>query len=570
VVLSLAWFAWSAQRVYSDLDDARGQARALSAALSEGDASRAEDVLARFQRASDAAADRTDSATWGLFERVAVYGDDARALGAVSQVLSSLGRDGVAPLIESAHQLDARAYAPHDARFPLKRIAALEGPAAGSHEAFANAADELSAYDSTNFVAPLAKAYDDLRSQVDAAESALDTALRASRLMPSFLGAAGERDYLFVFQNNAEVRSSGGLPGNISRVHVDAGRVQIARQEAAGPMGRLEEPVLSLTEDELATYGRQLGTYFHDANFTPDFPRSAELWRARWQREFGEEIDGVFTIDPVTLSYLLEATGPMTLQGMELTADNVVQVVENLVYVNISNQGLQDEFLNAVAKRAFDTFAAGVGDQVKMLQALYRGVTEGRVRLHSFVESEQREVAGTEIAGELPVEETGNPHVGVYFNDGTGSKMSYYLDYAVEVAPVACNADGGQDLLGRLEITSNAPPDAERLPDSVTGFDAFRARAIERGQQLVVGDLFGPVGGVIRTLTVDGKPSEPVVVDTYQGRPVASVALLFEPGETHLVTWDVTTGRDQGGPTAVAVTPGVAPEDESFTARSAC
>ncbi len=44
--------------------------------------------------------------------------------------------------------------------------------------------------------------------------------------MPAFLGADGDRNYLYVFQNNAEVRSTGGLPGNISLVHASDGRVR--------------------------------------------------------------------------------------------------------------------------------------------------------------------------------------------------------------------------------------------------------------------------------------------------------------------------------------------------------
>ena len=109
--------------------------------------------------------------------------------------------------------------------------------------------------------------------------------------------------------------------------------------------------MLELGEDERTLYGRQLGTYFLDSNFTPDFPRASELWRARWQVEFGEDIDGVFTVDPVTLSYLLEGTGPVRVGAVVLTAQNVVQVVENLVYLNIPDPGQQDEFLNAVAKQ---------------------------------------------------------------------------------------------------------------------------------------------------------------------------------------------------------------------------
>jgi hypothetical protein len=569
VVLAGAWFAWVAQQVYSDLRDVQDQSRALTEAIGEGDVERAQEVLPRLQESSNAAADRTDGMTWTLFEQVPFYGDDARALAAASEVLSGLGEEGVEPLVDSAVRVSARAYSPRNGRFPLADIAALEKPATQSYEAFHAASAELAAYDSETLMEPLGRAFDGLRAQVDAAEMALETAARAARLMPAFLGADGDRNYLYVFQNNAEVRSTGGLPGNISLVNASDGRVRIARQASGAQLGEFPNPVLPLTDEERSVYGSQLGTYFLDANFTPDFPRASELWRARWQAEFDEGIDGVFTVDPVTLSYLLEATGPVTVSGVELTAQNVVRVVENLVYVNVPDPLKQDEFLNAVAKRVFDTFADGGADPVRVIQALFRGVAEGRVRIHSFTEADQALVEGTEIAGELPVQSGRSPQVGVYLNDATGSKMSYYLQYSVDVAAISC-ADDRQSLLGRLEISSKTPPNPELLPETVTGFDAARDPFIKRGQQFVVGDIFAPTGGEIGTVTVDGERLDPPVIDRLNGRELVSLAFLFRPRETHLVTWEMRSGPDQDGDTQVAVTPGVLPESESSTVPSAC
>lgn len=570
-VLTLAgvWFAWVAQQVYSDLRDAERDARVLTDAIGEGDAERAREVLRDFQSSSRSAADRTDSVTWSVFEKVPFFGDDAQALSAVSEVLSNLGTEGVEPLVDSAEKISARAYAPKGGQFPLEAIAALEEPATRSHAAFEAASQELAGHDSENFVGPLAEAFDGLRLQVDAAEVALDTAARASRLMPAFLGADGDRDYLYVFQNNAEVRSTGGLPGNVSLVSASNGQVEITRQASGAQFGEADEPVLPLTDEERSIYGRQLGTYFLDANFTPDFPRASELWRARWEQAFDDDIDGVFSVDPVTLSYLLEATGPVTVNGVQLDTTNVVRVVESLVYLNVTDPLQQDAFLNAVAKTVFDTFAGGAGDPVRVIRALYRGVAEGRVRIHSFTETDQAQVAGTEIAGELPVESGRNPHVGVYLNDATGSKMSYYLQYAVDVAAVSC-ADDRQSLRGRMVITSDTPPDPEKLPETVTGFDEIRDPFIKRGQQFVVADVFAPIDGEVSNVEVDGELLDPPVIDRLNGRDLVSLAFLFEPGETHRVTWDMTTGADQGGDTIVSVTPGALPENESSVVPSAC
>ena len=52
-----------------------------------------------------------------------------------------------------------------------------------------------------------------LRAHVDLPELSVydlaDRAARTMRLLPAMLGADGERRYLFMFQNNAEIRSTG-------------------------------------------------------------------------------------------------------------------------------------------------------------------------------------------------------------------------------------------------------------------------------------------------------------------------------------------------------------------------
>ena len=220
-------------------------------------------------------------------------------------------------ILDSAAQLNAGSFAPAEHQFPLDRIAALEAPAAESSAVFADAAERLSAIDSDGFAGPLKNELDQLRDEVEVTSTTLETAVRATRLMPALLGGSGPRDYLLVFQNNAELRATGGLPGVMSLIHAENGRVDIIRQASAGAMGELDEPVLPLSGDELDLFGRQLGTYFLDSNFTPDLPRAAELWRARWQLETDTDIDGVFVVDPVAVSYLLESTGRDAGRGPE-------------------------------------------------------------------------------------------------------------------------------------------------------------------------------------------------------------------------------------------------------------
>ena len=203
-------------------------------------------------------------------------------------------------------------------------------------------------------------------------------------------------------QNNAEIRATGGLPGAVSLLEADQGKVRLTRQMAGSAFPELKKPILPLTKEELSLYDRQLGTYFVDANFTPDFPRAAELWRARWERDLGDRIDGVLSLDPVTLSYLLEATGPIEAPGgVTLTAENAVDELLNKVYSRFPDPKAQDAWFGLVAKRIFEEVSTGVDDPQRLVQALARGAAEHRVAVHSFDDAEQGRLAGTAVAGEL-------------------------------------------------------------------------------------------------------------------------------------------------------------------------
>jgi hypothetical protein len=568
-LLAAIWGGWTAYRVYSDLSEAKDQALIVEASLSRGDIAGAQQANVEFQDLTDSAAGRTDGAIWSVFEGVPIFGDDAAGLATVSGVLSDLADDGIPPILESAALLNAGAFTPVDNQFPLDRIAALEEPASESSAAFADAAARLRAIDSDGFTSPLRTQLDVLRDEVDVTSATLETAVRATQLMPHLLGGAGPRDYLLVFQNNAEVRATGGLPGVMSLIHAENGRVDITRQASAGAMGMLDRPVLPLTPDEKQLFGSQLGTYFLDSNFTPDFPRASELWRARWQVETDSDIDGVFVVDPVAVSYLLGTTGALQVEDQTLTALTIVTEVEHLAYLRYDNQFDQDDFFNAVAQSAFDVFAGGGGNPVDLVEGLIRGVNEHRILMHSFDAEEQTVIEGTTIAGELPEVSTSSPQVGVYLNDGTGAKMSFFLDHEVQVTSASCE-DGRQRLTARLRVTSDTPPNVRQLPEMVTGFTDGFADSVRPGDQIVVADLYAPIGGTIRELAFDGDPLVEPAIDHHLGRDVLSIGLPLEPGQTRVVTWSMVTGADQPGPIDVTVTPGPRAENESTVAPSTC
>jgi hypothetical protein len=559
-----AWVGWQAYQLNQDLRAAVDDATLLEHALRSGDQPRAESALDSLRGHAGAAADRTGGVTWSGVSRLPSFGDDARGLRLVSQVLSDLASDGLTPLVEDV--ADLHALVPVHGRVQIERLTALQQPVGDAHASFADADRRLAAEDPGDFLWVLEDSYVELADRVAKAERLLSTADTALRVLPTMLGRDRPRSYLLVFQNNAEVRATGGVPGAISLVTADDGRLRITDQVTAASLGETERPVLRLTAAEKALYGPQLGTYMLDAGFTPDVPRAAALMRARWEQSF-DPVDGVVMVDPVAMSYVLGATGPVKVGDFELTEGNAVRALLHQVYVGLTDTAVQDEYFKLTSRTVFDRMVDGAADPHLLLEALARGASEHRLLVHSFDPAEQDLLDGAVVAGEHTAADATGPQVGIYLNDSTGAKMSYFLRTEVRVDATSCR-DGVQRVTGTATFRSEAPKDAVRsLPAYVTGGGDY---GIDPGSQLVAMRIYGPVGGTIDTLTLGGEDLGKVRTVDHDGRPVATVYPILGPQQTEEVGWTMTSGADQDGDVVVSVTPGVEPTDASSTAPTAC
>ncbi|TIC88381.1 DUF4012 domain-containing protein [Nocardioides sp. GY 10113] len=564
-LLLAAWCAWQAWQVQRDLNDAVAGARALQSSLDAGQTARTAAALDAVQTASGRAAERTAGPTWSLLTHVPWFGDDASGVRVTSRVLDDLARDGIAPLVAVVDDLDR--LLPDGGAVDVDAVRALQEPVASARAALAAAHEDLQAQDASGYVARLRDQFTDFRDEVARADRAVRAADTAAALLPAMLGGDGDRNYLLVFQNNAEIRATGGLPGAVSEVRAADGTLGITRHVTGASFGRTDQPVLAETKTERQLYQGVLGRYFLDANMTPDFPRAADLMRARWAQEFpDDELAGVLMVDAVTLAYVLDATGPITVDGVTLTGDNAVDELLSGTYQRLEDPRQQDAFFAEVAAAAFERFATGTMNPTGVLRALSRAADERRVYLHSFDVDEQALLAGSAVAGEL-VTDPGvtAPQVDVTLNDSTGAKMSYYLRYDVDVDATYC-AEGVQAFAAKAHLESVAPRDAADLPAYITGGGVY---GTEPGRQLVTVRIYAPVDGAISEFELNGKRFEPLYTDE-NGRPIAMAYIELKPGQRVDLGWRMKGGPGQVDDADLTVTPTIEEQDNAVTVESAC
>lgn len=567
--LALLWSTWLMWSTRQDLAHAQERAEVLRAALVRGDAETARSAMKEYQDAVESAESHTSGPFWWAFQRVPFLGDDAKSVAVVSEVLADIGRDGLPPIVEAADAVTADAFQPVDGTFPLEQIRRLEEPARRSEQAFDQAAEDLAVTDDYRLLGPVRTQVTRLSDLVLEARSTLGSTYRAARMLPSLLGEEEPRFYLLVLQNNAELRSGGGLPGALSLIRAHRGNVEIVEQVDTADLGRGRTPVVPLTDEERRVFGNRLASYPVDATLTPDVPRAAAILNAHWQRVVGRRIDGVVFVDPVAISYLLRGVGAVNVPGfVQVDAGNVVATVENQVYLTSADREVHSDFQQAVAKSVFDAFAAGQGSSVTSIQGLVDGVREGRVRVHSFLADDQAEIAGTDIAGEFTDPPGDAPTVGVYVNDAGPTKMQFYLRYDGRLFSRAC-LDDRQEIGGSIEFHSDTPPDVSALPPSITGAD-FPGVRVAPGDQLLVVYLTSPVAGEILELSIDGQRIAQPVIEELAGRELARVGVRLEPDARHRVDFVMRAGPGQTGDIELSVTPGAAPGSPNAVTASSC
>lgn len=564
VVIFIVYAGWLLYSAAHHLQAASDDASAIKSAALADDATRVRSSIGDFSDNAHDAEKATGNPVWSVMTHLPVVGDDLRGVRTASTVADDLSQGALSELAGAVGDIDA--VLPKNGGVDLAKVQSLVKPVADSHVALDKAKAQLDAVDPSGYVDSLKLRYRDLQSKIDDAASAMGIADRALQVLPSMLGSDGSRNYLVVMQNNAEIRASGGLPGAVSLVNANDGKISMVREVSGASFGEAPSDVLPLQPAEKKIFGDNMGRFFLDANLTPDFARSSDLWKTRWEQTQPEKVDGVISLDTVTLSYLLKALGPVDVGGVHLTSDNVVDELLSKVYARIPDPTAQDAFFGQVASAIFQKVTSFSGSKQELLQDLRRAADERRIRIHDFHDDVQSKLATTAVSGELNPPTTTRPQVGVYFADATLSKMSYYLRYSTHVTATSC-VGGVQTYSGTLTLHSDAPKDAKTsLPAYVTGTGLPKSSA---GNMLVAIYAFAPEGGTAgkfddNDLDFDQSTSE------LDGRPVTVTWALLSPGETEDLKWTMTSGKGQTGDTDVTVTPSVVPGSASSVVPSAC
>lgn len=568
VVLSALLFTWEAFRAVSSLQDADDRAGILQDNIVEGDVDAARRSLELLDEYTSRAHNSTNGPIWWLGAQVPILGRNVDAMRTVAREVDRVSDEVLPGIVDVADKVRLDTYRPKDGRINLVAVAEAAPIMVTADEVLSAASRDVGAFDPDGLVGPLREPMRRLQDRFESTAVAASAADDAAKLLPGMVGADGtKRKYLLMIMNNAEVRSLAGMPGSFAVLTAQGGKLKMGRQGGILDARPLDKPPRgsTLSKDEQLVFPEAIALDIRDTAIHPDFPRTAQLASAvvgkRWKTKF----DGVIAVDPVTLGYMLGGLGPVDVgDGFTINLQNAVSTLLNRVYVKYPTDNLKhDDIFEAAARRIFDATVDGSGNSVAVIRALVRGVSERRLMLWSREGSEQKRIETSGIAGTF-ISDTGRPQVDVYVNDYGSAKMSYYLAMSTKVRSQQCLDGDTQELRVTTTVTSNAPPNASRLPLAVRGFGPF----VHPGNLRVSVRAFGPLGGEITSMTVDGQRA-PLGGAELNGRPFAKTARELGPGQNTVIMTTMRTAAASPGDPQLRTTPGILQNEDSVS-PSAC
>jgi hypothetical protein len=568
LLLGVGWIGYRGNQARGHLGAAAQLFVQLKQQVESGDAGSAKRTLASLRRETDAARDETAGPAWSIGTVLPTVGDDMAAARTIAASLDLLADDGLPPLLDAVTGLEASVLAPKNGRIDLAALQKAAPSIAKANAVITNVRARIAAIPTKDLDPSIATRIPELLSALQKAEQLAGPAGRAMTLLPSMLGANGPRTYLLMFQNLAEMRATGGMPGAYIVIEADHGSIDVVDQGTATGMRTFATPVVPLDPDTVDLHTERIATFPADVDLSPDFPTAATVIREMYRLRSGRTVDGVISTDPVALAYLLRATGAVAIPGhAQLTAGTAVKQLLNDVYLRMPDNPPQDAYFSAVARAVFNALFAQHGDPRAEVAALARSAGERRLLMWSAHPEEQQEIATTVMAGTLPADDGARPTVGVFLNDGTGAKLGYYVRRSVSLTAAGCLEDGTRELRLKVTLTSTAPKSG--LPFSVTGLALGGPGNIVRTNVMI----YSPTGGAAVDTKLNGADTD-VGLGVEKGRAVSVVTVDLAPGQTATVETGLITGSLPGSVGAfmprLITTPAVTPWTTAITSGPAC
>ena len=265
------------------------------------------------------------------------------------------------------------------------------------------------------------------------------------KTLPSLLGADQPKEYLMIFQNDKELRPTGGFITGYAIFKVDQGSIQLQKSDDIYPLDDSIPNKPSAPEPILKYFSGVYEYNLRDSNLSPDFMVSMKTFRSMYQQSNGDQnINGIIAIDTnVLVSTIKVLDNQVQAGGQTFTADKdphcdcpqAIYALENSIsrpvnYVKTGRKSLLGNLLSAIMTKALTSSPKKYWGP--LFQTMITSSGRKDILYDLFDDQAQQGIEGLNAAGQV------KPFDGdyLYINDTnfSGAKVNIFMQESVDNA----------------------------------------------------------------------------------------------------------------------------------------
>jgi len=276
------------------------------------------------------------------------------------------------------------------------------------------------------------------RSKLPELEGIVSDAVEYTYFLENLLGPNGTKKYLILFQNNSELRPTGGFFGTYSVVTFKDGQfAEFLVDDVYNLDGQLKENIIppKPLQHITPTWGMR------DANWFIDFSASAQKIIQFYEKITGKtctglacnEINGVITMSPRMISEILKIVGPVEMPEYNLVVDdeNFLSAIQAEVEYG-DNREQPKQIIKDIAPKLLEKiYSASSGDWLAIFDVFMGGLEKKDVLMYFRDLSLESFIADKGFGG--LIKKTGDDYLMVTLTNVKGSKTDKMIENSIKL-----------------------------------------------------------------------------------------------------------------------------------------
>lgn len=258
------------------------------------------------------------------------------------------------------------------------------------------------------------------------------------------VGIDQPKKYLMLFQNNSELRPTGGFAGSYGVVSFAGGGLQdFFVGDIYNLDGQLKRKIVP--PEQLRHITPIWG--LRDAAWFADFPASAEKVTEFFREEAGYGVDGVVTVNPDIVAGILEIVGPVEMPeyGMVLDSDNFLAGIQEEIEYGDNRVQPKTVLVDFAPRFLEKLYSADSGEWLDIFRVFGKGLAEKDILLYFNDPDAEKFAVDRGFGGEIEQSSSFSDYLTVNFSNIKGSKTdavtSNYLKLAVKLEPASAGGE---------------------------------------------------------------------------------------------------------------------------------